>query len=126
MDFSMYTVETLSAFFTVGLVFNIIGGIIMFIATFVRGSSLSPRDVNEYIKFNQSRLMYIKSYSNPTATILKNFEIFFPMYTFIMSLCFVYFLKKYKGLYGLINGRVFIDKYSIIPIVKYKMVKMNK
>lgn len=113
--------EYMMDFAVFGLVANFLSFIPLIIMLMYRATSLTPDEVQEYVRFNKMLMPFIEN-SSRSKRLARLGLALIPTYCVYVNTVAIYYLIRYHGLRGLIKSAISKETFSFVPLVTFHIV----
>ena len=113
--------EYMMDFAVFGLVANFLSFIPLVIMLMYRATSLTPGEIQEYVRFNEVMMPFIEN-SSPLKRFARLSLALIPTYCVYVNAVAIYYLIRYRGLRGLIKSAISKETFSFVPLVTFHVV----
>jgi hypothetical protein len=117
--------DQLAHFIEVGLLYNFISIVLVFVITLFKSMTLSNDDLQRVVAFSHMRQEYIWKYNTSFKRYCAFMMNFVPMYTAVLNAWYLINLLLVSGAKGIINATIKTDRFALVSLVKYDIVTIQ-
>lgn len=117
--------DQIAYFIEVGLLYNFISIVLVFVITLFKSMTLSNDDLQRVVAFSHMRQEYIWKYNTSFKRYCAFMMNFVPMYTAVLNAWYLINLLLVSGAKGIINATIKTDRFALVSLVKYDIVTIQ-